>query len=40
MMAVFLYRYFNKKVIILLDEYDTPMQMAWLYGYWDQAVVF
>ncbi len=40
MMAGFLYRYCNKKVMILLDEYDTPMQMAWLHGYWDQAVLF
>lgn len=36
----FLSRYFNKKVIILLDEYDTPMQEAWLSGYWDEAVGF
>ncbi len=40
MMAGFLYRYYNKKVIIILDEYDTPMQMAWLHGYWDEAVLF
>lgn len=40
MMAGFLYRYYNKEVIILLDEYDTPMQMAWLYDYWDDAAFF
>lgn len=40
MMAGFLYRYYQKKVIILLDEYDTPMQTAWLHGYWDRAVLF
>ena len=34
----FLYRYYEKKVIILLDEYDTPMQEAWLNGYWDDMV--
>ena len=25
-------RYYGKKIIILLDEYDTPMQEAWLSG--------
>ena len=29
----FLYRYYGKKVIILLDEYDTPMQEAYVNGY-------
>ncbi|WP_075721232.1 AAA family ATPase [Roseburia sp. 499] len=36
----FLYRYYGKKVIILLDEYDTPMQEAYLDGYWNELVVF
>lgn len=36
----FLSRYHGKKVIILLDEYDTPMQEAWLSGYWDEAAQF
>lgn len=36
----FLQRYYDKDVIILLDEYDTPMQEAWLSGYWDEAVEF
>ena len=39
-LTVFLRRYYGKDVIILLDEYDTPMQEAWLSGYWDQAVEF
>ena len=30
----------NLKPIILLDEYDTPLQAAWLNGYWDQLVNF
>ena len=34
----FLYRYYGKKVIILLDEYDTPMQEAYVNGYWDELV--
>lgn len=33
----FLYQYYGeKKVIILLDEYDTPLQEAFINGYWDQ----
>lgn len=36
----FLYRYYGKKVIILLDEYDTPMQEAYIDGYWDELVAF
>lgn len=36
----FLYRYYGKKVIILLDEYDTPMQEAYVHGYWDELVSF
>ena len=39
-MANFMQRYYGKDVIILLDEYDTPMQEAWLSGYWDEAVSF
>ncbi len=35
-----LYRYYKKKVIILLDEYDTPMQEAYVNGYWDKIVGF
>ena len=33
-------RYYGKKVIILLDEYDTPMQEAYVQGYWDQFTSF
>ena len=36
----FLYEYYGKKVIILLDEYDTPMQEAFVDGYWDDLVSF
>ncbi len=39
-MANFMKRYYSKDVIIILDEYDTPMQEAWLAGYWDQAATF
>ena len=36
----YLYRYYGKKAIILLDEYDTPMQEAYVGGYWDEIVAF
>ena len=36
----YLYRYYGKKVIILLDEYDTPMQEAYINGFWDELVAF
>lgn len=36
----FLYRYYGKKVMILLDEYDTPMQEAYVGGYWEKVVSF
>ena len=32
--------YYGKKVIILIDEYDTPMQEAYVNGYWDELVGF
>ena len=35
-----LYRYYNQKVIILLDEYDTPMQEAYIHGYWEEFTAF
>lgn len=31
-LSEFLADYYGKKVIILLDEYDTPMQEAYVYG--------
>ena len=36
----YLSRYYGKKVIILLDEYDTPMQEAYVSGYWKELVAF
>ena len=36
----YLSRYYGKKVIILLDEYDTPMQEAYVNGYWEELVAF
>ena len=47
-MANFMRRYYDKDVIIILDEYDTPMQelmsfagqKTLLSGYWNEAVTF
>ena len=39
-LAGYLSRYYGKKVIILLDEYDTPMQEAYVYGFWEELVSF
>ena len=36
----YLSRYYGKKVIIILDEYDTPMQEAYVNGYWEELVAF
>lgn len=36
----FVLRYYGKKPVILLDEYDTPMQEAYVNGYWDEIVAF
>ncbi len=36
----YLARYYGKKVIILLDEYDTPMQEAYVSGFWGELVEF
>ena len=39
-LCIYLEKHYKKDVIVLLDEYDTPMQEAWLGGYWDEAVKF
>ncbi len=35
-----LYHHYGKKTIVLLDEYDTPLQEAYVNGYWDEMVSF
>lgn len=35
-----LYRYYKKKILIFLDEYDTPMQESYLYEYWKEFIAF
>ena len=36
----YLSRYYGKKALILLDEYDTPLQEAYVGGYWEKIVSF
>lgn len=39
-LSKFLYQHYQKKVIILLDEYDTPMQEAYVNDYWEDLAGF
>lgn len=39
-LAICMNRYYGKKVLIFLDEYDTPLQEAYVYGYWEKLVSF
>ena len=39
-LAICMYRYYGKKAMILLDEYDTPLQEAYVYGYWGELTTF
>ncbi len=36
----YLMQHYGKKAIILLDEYDTPMQEAYVSGYWEELTAF
>ncbi len=40
LLSELLYLDTGKKPLIFLDEYDTPMQEAYLQGYWDELVSF
>ena len=37
---MYLERYYNQKPIILIDEYDVPLQRAYLNGYYKEAINF
>lgn len=39
-LSAYLNRYYGKNVILLLDEYDTPMQEAYVKGYWQELADF
>jgi len=35
-----LYEFYNQKVVILIDEYDTPIQSSFYNGYYDELISF
>ncbi len=35
-----LYKHFNQKVVLLIDEYDVPVQAAFVYGFYDEIILF
>ena len=39
-LSYYCYLYYGRKAIILLDEYDTPMQEAYIHDYWDKFTSF
>ncbi|SEH28810.1 AAA family ATPase [Selenomonas sp. KH1T6] len=39
-LTIFLSRYHKKPVLVLIDEYDAPIQSAWDHGYYGEAIDF
>ena len=39
-LSMCLHSHYGKKVLIFLDEYDTPLQEAYMYGFWDELTGF
>ena len=39
-LSSYLYRHFNKPVMLFIDEYDVPIQSAYVKGYYDKAIEF
>ncbi len=40
LLSSLLEKHYGKKVLIFLDEYDTPLQEAYVGGYWDEMTAF
>ena len=40
LLSSLLEKYYGTKALILMDEYDTPLQEAWINGYWDELAAF
>lgn len=36
----YLSKYYKKKVIVLFDDFDMPMKMAYIHGYWKELISF
>ena len=39
-LSKYLYRYYEKPVMLLIDEFDVPLQNAYVEGYYEEAVKF
>ncbi len=39
-LLIFLSRFYNKRAVILIDEYDTPVHAGFTYGYYDEIINF
>ena len=39
-LSKYLYRIYNKPVMLFLDEYDVPLQNAYIQGYYEEAITF
>ena len=37
-LSEYMYRYYNRKVVILMDEYDVPLQEGFLNNYYDDII--
>jgi hypothetical protein len=40
MLIAYLHEYYNRKVILLIDEYDTPILASYLHGYYSKLIKF
>ena len=40
MLSKLLYNYYNRPVMLFIDEYDVPIQTAYVEGYYEQAIKF
>jgi hypothetical protein len=39
-LLIFLSRFYNKRAVILIDEYDAPIHAGFLYGYYEEIINF
>jgi hypothetical protein len=39
-LSAYLHRFYGQKTVVLIDEYDTPIQEGYLHGYYDEVVGF
>ncbi len=39
-LLIFLSRFYNRRAVILIDEYDTPVHAGYIHGYYDEIINF